>query len=103
METANIISSSIKVPIEPNAQLFEVGGLFIEKTVYKGATKSWFNENYPEMIINDKRITEEGWYLDNKIEGFDEGRIRTAKILEGFKEQASKSKLKTQNSLDFFF
>ena len=92
METANIISSSIKVPIEVNAQLFEVGGLFIGKTIYKGATKSWYNENYPGMIINDKGITEEGWYLDNKIEGFDEGRIRTAKILEGLKESASKSK-----------
>lgn len=91
VETANIISSFIKAPIELNSRLYEVGGLFKGNNIFKGATKSWFKENYPEVILTDKGITEDGWYLKDRFEELDEGRRRTGLILDEIKERVLKS------------
>jgi len=90
VETSSIIASNIKVPIELNSKLYEVGGLFKGSNIFKGATKGWFEKNYPDLILNDKGITDEGWYFENKIEGYEEGRIRTARVLEELRERALK-------------
>lgn len=90
VETASLISSFVKCPIELNSNLYEIGGLFKGDVIFKGAKRSWFIENYPNVITTDKGITEEGWYLEKKAESLEEGRERTLKVLDIIRERANK-------------
>jgi len=93
--TATILSRSLDLPLVAWPEIHECGGIYLDSDVEEeriglpGKTRSYFAENYCDLVLPDS-VTDEGWW-NRPFEAHEDRPLRAQRVLEVLLERHGRS------------
>jgi len=91
VQTGTVISEVLKIPLIAWREIFETGGIYLEDPAsgelcgQSGKTRSFFQKNYPKLVLPES-VTDEGWW-NRPVEAEEEWQPRAKKVLQTLLER----------------